>query len=78
MGSVLQSGPTDPVKSIQMGDTITVTFEGVTPTPPITGIIRFFDETTASLSVEILDTTIHVIKNYAYFSKDITIPPPPP
>jgi hypothetical protein len=73
---ILRAGTTDPEATIQMGDTVIVTFEGATPTPPITGIIRFFDATTASLSVELADTTLYVIKNYAHFAKNL-IPPPP-
>jgi hypothetical protein len=69
--SVLNSGPTNPEASIQMGDTVTVTFEGTAPTPPLTGVIAFFDGATASLSLQV-GTDLHVIKNYAYFTKDIT------
>jgi hypothetical protein len=71
MPSVLQSGPTNPELSIQMGDTVTVTFEDHGPTPPITGIIRFFDATTASLMVEVEGVSLNVIKNYAYFTKSL-------
>jgi hypothetical protein len=69
MGSLIN--PTDPALTIQMGDTVTVTFEDHGPTPAITGIIRFFDETTASLMVEVAGVSLNVIKNYAYFTKSL-------
>jgi hypothetical protein len=69
MPSILRAGPTDPALSIQMGDTVTVTFEDHGPTPSITGIIRYFDDTTASLMVEVVGVSLNVIKNYAYFTK---------
>jgi hypothetical protein len=71
MANVLTTGPTDPLRSIQMGDTITVTFEDHGPTPAITGIIRFFDDATATLMVEIEGVSLNVIKNYAYFTKSL-------
>jgi hypothetical protein len=71
VGSVLAAGPTDPEKSIQMGDTVTVTFEGATPTPPLTGIIRFYAGDTGAFALEV-GTNLHVVSNYAYFTKDIT------
>jgi hypothetical protein len=71
MSDITQFGPTNPALSIQMGDTVTVTFQDHGPTAPLTGIIRYYDDKTAALAVEEVGIALHIIKIYAYFTKSL-------
>ncbi len=60
---------TDPSKSIQMGDTITI---HVSDTVNFTGIIRQYDYNNGNVLLEDFDVSLSLFKDYLYFIKDIT------
>ncbi len=65
--------PTDPAKSIQMGDTIVVTMSDGATTFELTGIIRHYDYNNGNILLEDTITDfLHLIKNYIHFYKDLS------
>ncbi len=65
--------PTDPTKSIQMGDTVVVTMSDGATTFELTGIIRQYDYGNGNILLEDTVTDfLHLIKDYIHFYKDLS------
>jgi len=65
--------PTDPTKSIQMGDTVVVTMSDGATTFELTGIIRQYDYGNGNILLEDTVTDfLHLIKDYLHFYKDLS------
>ena len=69
----LQVTPTDPSRSIQMGDNIVVTMSDGATTFELTGIIRQYDYNNGNILLEDTITDfLHLIKDYLHFYKDLS------
>ena len=72
MTSIRLTSVTEPDKSIQMGDDITMVIDSVTT---LTGVIRQYDYDNGNVLLEDTGTDfLHVIKNYQHFYKDLSPP----
>jgi len=65
--------PTDPTRSIQMGDTVVVIMSDGAATFELTGIIRQYDYGNGNILLEDTITDfLHLIKDYIHFYKDLS------
>ena len=65
--------PTNPERSIQMGDSIVITMSDGSTTFELTGIIRQYDYENGNVLLEDTSTDfLHLIKDYIHFYKDLS------